>query len=132
MHKKKQNNLDSGTLFWGGIGILLIIVFVFSFYLRNFSSDLVNLKIDFGNGTMRNFQSAYKPGLTAWSLLQQANAVYSIPIEIEGTFRPKSIGERKNGEEGKHWNFYLNGKIQQKSPFEINLSGGETILFKFE
>lgn len=132
MSKKNQINLDTNTLMWGGIGIVIILLLIFSFYFKNFPSDAVNLKIDFGNGLTRNFQSAVRKGLTAWGLLQQANAVYNIPVEIEDTFKPSAIGEMKNGEDGKKWNFYLNGKIQQRSPFEINLSGGETVLFKFE
>ena len=131
MSKKRNSELDKIAIFWAGLGILLILIFIFSFG-RKTSADEVRMTIDFGSGQARNFVSAYRSGSRAWDLLQQANANYGLALEAEANFRPRIIGEFKNGEGGKRWNFYINGKKQIRSPFEVYLSGGEIILFKFE
>ena len=92
----------------------------------------MKLTIDFGDGNKRNFITSAKEGITAWGLLQQANAIYGIPLEIEGKFWPQSINGISNVNGGKKWNFYLNGRTRKEGPYETKLSGGERILFKFE
>ena len=120
------------TLFWSGIGALFILLAIFSYWPQNPSDEEVLLVIDFGGGEERKFVSPYRAGSSAWDILQQANAVYGIPLEVEDHFKPKMIGEKENGQDGKSWRFYLNGRPSEESPFESPLSGGEKILFKFE
>lgn len=130
--KKNINEFDSKTVIWLGVGAVLLLSLLSIGFFGGIPKNEVKLTIDFGRGNQRNFTTSPKEGITAWDLLQQANAVYGIPIETEGNFKPKSIGGISNGDGGKKWNFYLNGRIRQESPFEEKLSGGERILFKFE
>lgn len=134
MSRAKKNiiGLDSKIIAWSLVGaILLLTLFVMNFF-GGISKDEVKLTIDFGDGNVRNFVTTAIGGKTAWDLLQQANAVYGIPLLVENHFAPKAIGGKENGQNGKRWNFYLNGRIRRESPYEARLYGGEKILFKFE
>ncbi len=131
LKKQPYAGYDKMTIFWSACGILLIVISFF-IYTAYPSGDDVKLVIDFGDGNNRDFVTKHSPGFKAWDLLQQANAVYGIPLEIEGNFKPRAIGGRKNGEGGKYWNFYINGERVDGSPFDSPLSGGDIILFKFE
>lgn len=123
---------DLRTTFWIIIGLMFVLMFIFSPKLSGVAGDEVMLTIDFGDGTKRTFLTTKKDDLRAWDLLQQANAVYGIPLEIEGKFEPKVIGNMANEEGGRKWNFYIDGRLQNISPFEAKLFGGEKVLFKFE
>lgn len=129
MAKKANSRLGKTTIFWAGVGIFLAAIFIFSFYP---SKKKLTLVIDYGGGNSRTFTTSYKEGFTAWDMLQQANANYQIDLEPETDFRPKSIGEFKNGTGGKHWVLYKNGQRQEASPIQTELSGGEIIRFRFE
>ena len=131
MAKKQSYNLDKITIFWSSCGLLLIILFLISFYSYYPSGDEVKLVIDFGDGYSRSFLTSHREGSNAWDMLQQANAIYGIPLSVENHFKPKAIGDKENGEEGKKWNFYLDGKAHDE-PFRAQLSGGEVVMFKFE
>ena len=129
MAKKVNSRLGKTTIFWAGVGILLAAIFIFSFYP---SRKELTLIIDYGGGDIRTFKTSYQDGLTAWDMLQQANANYQIVLEPETDFRPKAIGEFKNGTGGKHWVLYKNGRRQEASPIQTDLSSGEIIRFRFE
>lgn len=129
--KNQIFGLDKFTLFWSVCGLILAALFLVSIFTTFPSRDEVKLIIDYGDGSARKFMTNHREGASAWELLQQANAVYGIPLEVEGHFEPNAIGHKKNGEDGMEWNFYLNGKRAQE-PFEAGLSGGDIVLFKFE
>lgn len=136
MAKKKEPvssfQLDKTTLFWCAIGLLLVTMFIVTFFSSKPATDEVKLVIDYGDGRARKFISQYRPGSRAWDMLQQANAIYGIPLKVENHFLPIAIGDKENGQEGKEWNFYLNDRRSEVHPFESMLEGGEVILFKFE
>lgn len=124
--------LDRATIFWAVAGAILFLFLLYSVMASRVAKGEVVLTIYFGQGSSRTFKSEFHSGVTAWDLLQQANANYHIFLEAEAGFWPRTIGDFTNGTDGKKWNFYINYKRQSQSPLEADLSGGDTILFKFE
>lgn len=132
MARKSKNTQNKKNLFWAGLGAVLLLAFIYFSSSSGLKKDELKLVIDYGNGKSRTFMTRYREGITAWDMLQQANAVYNIPIEIENHFAPKSIDNFKNGESGRRWTFYINGRKSRELPAEVSLSGGEVVIFKFE
>ena len=130
-NKNLLEDMDKMTVFWSACGLVFIAVFLISFYASKPSVHEVRLTIDFGDGNARNFVTDYREGITAWDMLQQANAVYGVPLTLENHFAPRTIGDKENGEDGKRWNFYLNGQ-KASEPHESVLPGGARVIFKFE
>ncbi len=98
------------------------------------SSNEVVLVIDYGNGTLRKFKGPISDGekANAWDFLQQSIAVSGIEIKVADNFVPKSIGGFTSGASGKQWALYLNDQKQKFSPFEIAVSPGDKVTFRFE
>ena len=96
----------------------------------------IRVIIDYGNGTTRRFQGdgiAFMKDENAWSVLQRATASASIPLEVASGFYPTVINGKHNGEEGKRWAFYVNGKRQINSaPLEVVIKKGDEVIWRFE
>jgi hypothetical protein len=124
--------MDRTTIFWAIIGIILILLFLFSLPSFRISHGEVKLVIDYGDGKKRTFVTNAKQEITAWDLLQHANAKYDVDMEIESGFLPKRINGLRNGDNGKRWNWYKDGSPQNSAPIEAIISGGEEVVFRFE
>lgn len=96
----------------------------------------ITLVIDYGNGTKRQFRGdgvTFMEDENAWSVLQRAAAGASIPLEVTRGFYPIVINGKRNGEEGKRWVFYVNGKRQSNgAPLEAEIREGDQVVWKFE
>ena len=123
---------DKTTLFWAALGALLLLFLIFISGKFNGSENRVKLVIDYGDGRLRSFMTYPKPGTTAWDFLQQASAQYEISLEAAAGFNPAAIGGLNNGEGGKKWVWYKNGKRQKESPLSEYITAGEEILYRFE
>ena len=120
-------------LFWAIVGVLLL-VFVWSRSLpasRPASGEL-RLVIDFGDGRTRTFVTDSPREKTAWERLQQAQFRYRLNLEVAAGFVPQAIEDLENGEFGRRWVWYKNGRKENKTPMELSVSGGDTLVFRFE
>ena len=91
--------------------------------------------IDYGNGTKRQFRGdgiKFMEDENAWSVLQRAAAGASIPLEVARGFHPIVINGKRNGQEGKHWVFYVNGEQQNSAPLEVGIREGDEVVWRFE
>lgn len=95
----------------------------------------VNLVIDYGEEEVDSFQSDFKKGMTVFDLLKEEaeksglvlkTKNYDIGIFIE------SIGDKKNGQDGKYWLYYINGEMPMVSADKKELKTGDKVEFKFE
>jgi uncharacterized protein (UPF0333 family) len=113
--------------------ILIAIFYVFySFNVDKKNNDNLTLILDYGNQTKQSFKLSTTDSYKAWSLLQQISAVYNIRLEPTNNFYPQRIDGLSDGSNNKHWNFYVNGKKQEKSPIETVVAPPAEIVFRFE
>jgi hypothetical protein len=94
------------------------------------------LTIDGGNGSPQSFEENFEPGLTVFQLLKNKTDVSGIVLESKssddyGVFIEK-IGDKKNGDEGKYWIYYVNGEMAQVAADKQGLKAGDRVEFKFE
>lgn len=95
----------------------------------------VDLIIDSGDGSPLIFNIELKEGETAFSLLKEKSGEIGLILETKtydiGTMIEK-IGDKKNGDDGKYWLYYLNGEMPQISADKYLLKIGDIIEFKFK
>lgn len=130
-----------------GIGIFLILVagVIFIFQdkadLEEKSNDQVleestvnaSLIIDYGDGISQDFDIEFVEGMTAFDLLSDRaeelsleTKIYDIGIFIE------AIGDKKNGQDGKYWLYYINGEMPMVSADNLEIKAEDKVEFKFE
>ena len=100
---------------------------------ENSLKEQVFLVIDYGDGNSQIFNLEFNQGMTAFDLLstkaEELNiktGTYDAGIFIE------SIQEKKNGQDGKYWLYYINGEMPMVSADNIELKPEDKIEFKFE
>lgn len=93
------------------------------------------LAIDNGNGSPQNFEADFKEGMTAFQLLKNKTDALGIVLETKtydyGVFIEK-IGDKKNGDDGKYWLYYVDGEMPQVAADKEELRSGDRVEFKFE
>jgi len=99
-------------------------------------NDKVTLIIDYGEGIPKTIiESEFQEGMTALDLLKSATERSNIILEAKtydiGAF-VEAIGNKKNGDEGKYWLYYVNGQMPQISADKEELRTGDEVEFKFE
>lgn len=94
----------------------------------------VTLVIDDGRGNPKTFITEIKEGITAFDLLEEGakkldlalkTKKYSIGIFVE------AIGDRKNGQDGKYWLYYINGQPPMVAADKKEVKAGDKVEFKF-
>ena len=100
---------------------------------ENIVKQEVILVIDYGDGNSQNFDIEFIEGMTAFDLLNDRaeelsleTKTYDIGIFIE------AIGDKKNGEDGKYWLYYINGEMPMVSADNLEIKSGDKVEFKFE
>ena len=77
----------------------------------------------------------FKEGMTAFDLLSNKAEKLNLVLELKtydiGLFI-EAIGNKKNGEDGKYWLYYINGKMSQFAVDKQLLRPGDKVEFKFE
>lgn len=93
----------------------------------------VILVIDYGDGNSNTFNIEFIEGMTAFDLLNDMaeelsleTKAYDIGIFIE------AIGDKKNGQDGKYWMYYVNEEMPMVSADNMEIKVGDKVEFKFE
>ncbi|MBU4369204.1 DUF4430 domain-containing protein [Patescibacteria group bacterium] len=84
---------------------------------------------------VRTYVSEFNQGITAFDLLKNKaeeldltleTKTYDIGVLIE------TIGDKKNGDDGKYWLYYINNEMPMVAADKKELSPGDKVEFKFE
>lgn len=118
------------------IFVLIIIIASLSFFYfsaKEKKNNSLVVILDYGQ-SKRSFRLVTKDKemQNAWSLLQQATAFANIPLEAKNEFYPKRIDGHVDGENNKHWVYYLDGKKQDSSPMATFVQPPAEIIFRYE
>ena len=95
----------------------------------------VVLAIDNGGGNPNIFIAEFKEGMTAFDLLKEAAEKLLLPLKTKnydiGVFI-EAIGDKKNGQDGKYWLYYVNGQLPMVAADKEIIKIGDKVEFKFE
>ena len=95
----------------------------------------LTLVINNGEEDAETYISEFNQGITAFDLLENKaeesgltleTKVYDFGILIE------TIGDKKNGDEGKYWLYYINDEMPMVAADKQELNPGDKVEFKFE
>jgi len=93
------------------------------------------LMIDYGEGESESFTVEMGEGTTAFDLLKDKTGELSINLETKsydlGIFI-EALGERRNGEDGKYWLYYINDEMPMTASDKQPVNSGDKIEFKFQ
>jgi hypothetical protein len=102
---------------------------------HNNAKRSVILVIDDGGGVLKNFKGELKEGMTALDLLKEGAAELNLDLTVKsydiGVFI-ETIGQKKNGDSGKYWMYYVNGELAPVAADKKDLKAGDRVEFKFE
>lgn len=112
--------------------VLVLLVLAVGSYNRNRNGGKVTVVLDYGNNKEQVLQAPVPEQKRAWNLLQQAAAVAKVDLRANNDFVPVKIDGFLNGYQGKKWTFYVNGKEQTSSPFDVFVKSPDKITFRFE
>lgn len=113
------------------IAAVLILILILPFSAGVPQSDFV-VVLDYGNGTEKKFTGNLNGNISAWDALQQANANSLIQLDAASDFYPRTIDSWENGHWGKNWSLYIKGNRISQSPINVNITSGDTVLWRFE
>ncbi len=100
-------------------------------------SSALALEINSGDGAIWNFDSVqFSAGENLFQILKRKMADEKITFEFKeypglGVLVTR-IGERKNGEQGKYWQYWVNGAYADKGPDAYVVKPGDAIEWRFE
>ncbi|MDD3734891.1 MAG: DUF4430 domain-containing protein [Candidatus Pacebacteria bacterium] len=102
-----------------------------------FQTNSVNLVINYGEGGIIEFtrQGVGNDGVSVLDLLlefTQAQGINVVKKDSDFGVMIESIGDKKNGDDGKYWMFYINGELSPVGVSEAKVKPGDTVEFKFE
>lgn len=93
------------------------------------------LTINSGEENIQIFESEFKQGTTAFDLLKNKAEETGLILETKvydfGTLI-ETIGDQKNGDEGKYWLYYINNEMPMVAVDKQELNPGDKVEFKFE
>lgn len=97
----------------------------------------VSLMLDFGNGGIKTFTNIFlESEQTVFDVLkilaggEEGFALDYDPPGEWGVFI-KQIGDKKNGEDNKYWQYWVDNEQPMTAADRYELWGGEAIMFKF-
>ena len=95
----------------------------------------VVLIIDNGEELPKIFEAEFKEGLTAFNLLKEKTEELNIVLKTKtydfGVLI-EAIGDKKNGEDGKYWMYYVNEEMPMAAADKKEIRPGDKVEFKFE
>jgi len=95
----------------------------------------LSLRIDFGDGTFKDFSADFKENYSAFDLLKAASEKLVFPVKSK-TYDIGVLVEGINGIEGgkdnKYWMYYVNGELPMLAADKNYLKAGDKVEFKFE
>lgn len=103
--------------------------------IQKITGEEAVLVIDNGEGSPKTFTAEFKEGMTAFDLLKEETEKLSLALKTKkydiGIFI-EAIGDKENGQEGKYWLYYVNGKLVDISADKQKVEPGDHVEFKFE
>ena len=95
----------------------------------------IGLVIDDGEGRPESFNADFKEKITAFDLLKEGAGKLNLAVETKtydiGIFI-EAIGNKKNGQGGKYWLYYVNKETAPVAADKKELKDGDVVEFKFE
>ena len=95
----------------------------------------VFLRIDFGDGTSKNYSIDFKENYSAFDLLKEASEKLIFPVKSKtydiGVFI-EAINNIEGGKDNKYWAYYINGELPMVAADKNYLKTGDRVEFKFE
>ncbi len=141
----KKKNIFLGI----GMGIILIVggwlIFsdeisqsIFQQKIKIFPENIkqeVVLVIDDGEGAPKTFEVKVEGEMTTFDLLKSKTEELNIVLETKtydfGVLI-EAIGDKKNGEDGKYWMYYVNGEMSVVAADKKEIRLRDKVEFKFE
>lgn len=100
------------------------------------SENNVFLTISFAADDLAIFEEKFQANKTALDLLKSATSQLKLSLETkdygEMGILVEKIGDKKGGDEGKYWIYYVNGQSAQVSVSKYQLKAGDKVEFRFE
>lgn len=95
----------------------------------------VILEIDEVGENPKSFMAEFKEGMTVFDLLKNKIEESNIALETKSYdmgVMIEAIGDKKNGQDGKYWLYYVNGQMPMVSADKMEIKAGDKVEFKFE
>jgi hypothetical protein len=145
-----MKNYNKRTLSLGLILGIIILIGVWLLFFQRFnqpdSADQiktsekkikqeVTLIINGGEGNVEISESEFNQGMTAFDLLKNKADELNLTLETKSYdigVLIETIGDKKNGNEGKYWLYYINNEMPMVAADKKELTPGDRIEFKFE
>ena len=100
-----------------------------------FPKEKTALIINFGEEKIKEFDANVKESISVFDLLERGTKELNLSLKTKkydtGIFI-EAIGNKQNGESGKYWLYYVNGKLPTVSVDKQLINPGDTVEFKFE
>jgi hypothetical protein len=100
------------------------------------ATSTILLLIDFGSDRLEHFQTQVAGPITAWELLQKGALSLELNLDSqdygEMGILVKQIGDKKNGDNGQSWIYYVNGEQAQVSASKYQMKPGDKVEWRFE
>lgn len=143
-----ENNIKNTKIFLR-VSLIIIAVLILAIFLQyktswkvtseaieNTQIQKIEVLISIEENEISNLKAIkIDSGKTAFDALLKFTEENNIIIETKeyevGIFI-ESIGGVKNGQDGKYWMYYINGKLASVSADKQKISDGDKIVFKFE
>lgn len=131
-----------------GLGVIIIVgswlLFSGNFWQTNIEENNIVqetikkeavLTIDDGGGGKNSFNVEFEEGMTAFDLLKNKTEESNITLETKSYdigIMIEKIGDKKNGQDGKYWLYYVNGEAPMVAADKMEIKAGDIVEFKFE
>ncbi len=94
------------------------------------------LLIIFEPTDLGTFEAEVKDKMTAFDLLEQGTKSLNLDLQSkdygEMGILVEKIGEKKNGDDGKYWMYYVNGQMASVAANKQEIKAGDKVEFRFE
>lgn len=95
----------------------------------------VVLAINDGSGNLDTLAVEFQEGMTAFDLLKEGVGKLDLALKVKdydiGIFI-ELIGDKKNGQDGKYWLYYINGQLPMVAADKEIIKISDKVEFKFE
>ncbi len=103
-------------------------------FQQNNSEEAI-LVINDGESSPKNLKLGIWEGATAFDILKKAAENTNLNLETksyDAGVMIETIGDQKNGRDGKYWLYYVNGQMPMVSADKNTIKAGDKIEFRFE
>lgn len=97
--------------------------------------EVMRVAIDFGGGSFVDVIKEFADGTTAFSILKDMAGERSIALDVDDSYDfgvfVRAIGDKKNGDDKKYWQYWVNGKYAMIASDKYVLKPGDFVEWKF-